>query len=99
MVPTGSPPEALTPTVLDLRNLRCPLPVLRTRKALRALGPDAVLVVYCTDPLSGVDIPHLLSQTGDALLDTERDGAVLTFTIRKRGRGDRPEQDPPACSH
>lgn len=99
MVRIGSLSDGLTPTILDLRNLRCPLPVLRTRKALRALTPDALLVVHCTDPLSGVDIPHLLNQTGDALLGTERDGAVLIFTIRKRGRGDRPEQDLPACSH
>ncbi len=68
---------------LDLRGLKCPLPVLRTRKALRALGPGAVLVVRCTDPLAAIDIPHLLHETGDRLDGTsERDG-VLTFRISR----------------
>lgn len=79
----------MKPTVLDLRNLCCPLPVLRTRKALRAIEPDSLLTVHCTDPLAGVDIPYLIHQTGDALLETEHDGTVYTFTIRKSGgRGD-----------
>ena len=52
---------------LDLRGLKCPMPVLRTRKALRGLQPDARLEVLCTDPMAAIDIPHLLRQTGDAL--------------------------------
>ena len=71
-------------TTLDLRGLKCPLPALRTRKALKTLPPGAVLVVECTDPLAGIDIPNLLNQTGDALEATERAGKVLTFWIRKR---------------
>lgn len=73
----------MTATTLDLRHLRCPLPVLRTRKALQALGTDAVLVVRCTDPLAGLDIPHLLQETGDLLLAAVQDQDGLTFTIRK----------------
>ena len=72
-------------TTLDLRHLRCPLPVLRTRKVLRTLAPDDLLVVHCTDPLAGIDIPHLIAQTGDALLSSEREADVLVFTIRKGG--------------
>ena len=68
---------------LNLRGLKCPLPALRTRKALKALQPGAVLVVECTDPLAGIDIPNLLNQTGDALEATERHDKVLTFRIRK----------------
>ena len=69
---------------LNLRGLKCPLPALRTRKALKALQPGAILVVECTDPLAGIDIPNLLNQTGDALEATERAGKVLTFRIRKK---------------
>ena len=42
---------------LDLRGLKCPLPVLRTRKALAGSASGDVLVVACTDPLAGIDIP------------------------------------------
>ena len=68
---------------LNLRGLKCPLPALRTRKALKALQAGEILVVECTDPLAGIDIPNLLNQTGDALEATERAGKVLTFRIRK----------------
>jgi tRNA 2-thiouridine synthesizing protein A len=68
----------------DLRGLKCPLPVLRTRKALAGLAPGDVLVVSCTDPLAGIDIPNLLRQTGDDLEETRSEARVLTFRIRKR---------------
>jgi tRNA 2-thiouridine synthesizing protein A len=69
---------------LDLRGLKCPLPVLRTRKALAGMAADDTLFVACTDPLSGIDIPALLHQTGDALEETQQEDGVLTFQIRKR---------------
>jgi tRNA 2-thiouridine synthesizing protein A len=70
---------------LDLRGLKCPLPALRTRSALARLAPGATLVVGCTDPLAGIDIPHLLRETGDVLEEQGREGAVITFRIRKAG--------------
>jgi tRNA 2-thiouridine synthesizing protein A len=42
-----------------------------------------VLVVACTDPLAGIDIPNLLQRTGDALEETQREARVITFRIRK----------------
>lgn len=68
----------------DLRGLKCPLPVLRTRKALAGLRRGDILLVACTDPLAAIDIPNLLRQTGDALEETRNDAAVVTFRIRKR---------------
>ena len=68
---------------LDLRGLKCPLPALRTRKALRAMRPDDVILVHCTDPLAAIDIPHLLAQDGHELLGETREAGVLTFRIRK----------------
>lgn len=69
---------------LDLRGLKCPLPVLRTRKALAASAPGDLLIVSCTDPLAGIDIPSLLNETGDALEDMRTEARVMTFRIRKR---------------
>jgi tRNA 2-thiouridine synthesizing protein A len=72
-------------TVIDLRGLKCPLPALRTRKALSRLAPGAVLVVECTDPLAEIDIPNLVRETGDVLEATARQDEVVVFRIRKRG--------------
>ena len=52
---------------LDLSGLKCPLPALRTRKALRALAPGARLAVTATDPLAGIDIPNVVREEGAAL--------------------------------
>lgn len=76
----------MTETHLDLRGLKCPLPALKTRKALGGLEPGALLVVECTDPLAAIDIPNLLNETRDVLeTQTQRDGALL-FRIRKAER-------------
>lgn len=69
---------------LNLRGLRCPLPALKTRKALKGLKPDDVLVVECTDPLAAIDIPNLIRETGDAIEDARQDGTVLVFRVRKQ---------------
>ena len=81
-----------TTTYLDLRGLKCPLPVLRTRKLLGKLEDGARLIVECTDPLSVIDIPHLVRMLGDVLeLNVERDG-IYVFHIR---RGAAMRQDAP----
>jgi tRNA 2-thiouridine synthesizing protein A len=73
-------------TTLNLRGLKCPLPALRTRKALSGLPANDILIVECTDPLAAIDIPNLLRQTGDALEDTARADEVMTFRIRKHAK-------------
>lgn len=73
----------MTEKTLNLRGLKCPLPALRTRKALGAMQPGDILLVECTDPLAGIDIPNLLNQTGDTLEQAHKDKKLLTFRIRK----------------
>jgi tRNA 2-thiouridine synthesizing protein A len=68
---------------LDLLGLKCPLPALKTRKALRGLNGGDVLVVTCSDPMSAIDIPNLVRETGDRLLDQSRDEGRLIFRIEK----------------
>lgn len=73
---------------LELRGLKCPLPALRTQKALKALEPGAVLEVLADDPLAPLDIAHLCRSAGHALLESETvGGAFHRFLIR---RGDAP---------
>jgi len=76
--------QRMTEKTLNLRGLKCPLPALRTRKALRDLQPADILVVECTDPLTAIDIPNLINQTGDTLEDTQKEKKLLTFRIRKK---------------
>ncbi len=70
-------------SVLDLTGLKCPLPVLRTRKALMTLMIGEQLEVHCTDPLSAIDIPHLIQQTGDRVEIIGQDQTGLVFLIEK----------------
>lgn len=68
--------------VLDLRGLHCPMPALRTRKALRRLTHGDRLIVECTDPLSVIDIPHLLRETGDTLERQGGENGLFIFHIK-----------------
>ena len=76
--------QVMTEKTLNLRGLKCPLPALRTKKALSQAQPGDIFIVECTDPLARIDIPNLLNQTGDALEDTHKDKKLLTFRIRKK---------------
>ena len=70
-------------TKLDLTGLKCPLPALKTRKALKSLNPGDRLEVHCTDPLSVIDIPNLIRETGDRIETTERAARRIVFLIEK----------------
>ncbi len=74
----------MTEKTINLRGLKCPLPALKARKALTGLKSGDLLIAECTDPLTTIDIPNLVNQTGDKLEDSSRDGEVLVFRIRKR---------------
>ena len=73
----------MTRKTLDLTGLKCPLPALKTRKALKALEPGDRLEVHCTDPLSVIDIPHLIRETGDRVEITQRAENRFVFLIEK----------------
>jgi tRNA 2-thiouridine synthesizing protein A len=73
----------MSTTKLDLTGLKCPLPALKTRKALKALNLGDFLEVQCTDPLSEIDIPNLIRETGDRVEITERAAGRIVFLIEK----------------
>jgi len=75
-----------TSAKLDLRGLRCPLPVLRTRKALKSMQAGDRLEVHCTDPMSVIDIPHLIQETGDRVEILEQLSPRIVFLIEKTSR-------------
>ncbi len=76
----------MIPARLDLTGLKCPLPALRTAKALKSLSPGAVLEVHCSDPLSVIDIPNLVRETGDMIKIMEHTEQRIVFVIEKTNR-------------
>ncbi len=70
-------------TVLDVKGLSCPLPVLRTKKALRDIPLDATLQVLTTDPSSIKDMETFCRQTGNELLAWKNDGGTYVFEIKR----------------
>ncbi len=68
---------------LDARNLNCPLPILRTKKAITKLQSGEVLKVVATDPGSVKDFEAFAKQTGHALLDSSEQSGEYTFFLQK----------------
>jgi tRNA 2-thiouridine synthesizing protein A len=74
----------MSETLLDVKGLNCPLPVLRANRALRSLEPGARLRVLATDRAAVADFQAYCRETGHALLAWSEDGGVLSFVIRRR---------------
>jgi tRNA 2-thiouridine synthesizing protein A len=72
-----------SPVPIDLRGLRCPLPVLRARKALIAMKPGERLLVEADDPLASLDFPQFCAESGHRLIEIGRTGDVLRFLIER----------------
>ena len=70
---------------LDLRGLHCPLPVLRAKKALRALPPGGEVEVFADDPLSPIDFAAYCQASGDTLVESVESDSVFRFLIRRGG--------------
>ena len=69
--------------ILDLKGLKCPLPALRTAKALTRLEVGAELEIICTDPMAQIDIPHLVQTEGHKLVSQKLEAECCIFVIRK----------------
>ena len=71
------------PQVLDLRGLRCPLPALKTRRALIRGRAGALFVVISDDPLARIDVPNAVREAGGEIISAESDGPAIRFAVRK----------------
>ena len=69
---------------LDARGLNCPLPILRTKKALSELAPGQVLKVLATDPGAVKDFQNFSKQTGNELLSHAEAQKEFTFYMRRK---------------
>jgi tRNA 2-thiouridine synthesizing protein A len=71
-------------TLLDVKGMSCPLPVLRANRALRGLGAGEHLRVLATDRAAAADFHAYCRETGHALLAWSEEGGVFSFVIRKK---------------
>ncbi len=73
----------------DARGLKCPLPVLRAARALRAMREGEVLRLVATDPMAAIDLPHFCREAGHAHLGMAEgaDGAQAHLIRRGPDRG------------
>lgn len=70
--------------VLDCKGLNCPMPVIKTKKALNEMESGQVLKMEATDKGSRADITAFASRTGNELLEVKEDGATFTFFLKKK---------------
>lgn len=69
--------------LVDCIGLKCPLPVLRARKALLGLPPGNVVQVESSDPMAILDLPHMAREEGHDVIEQQVDGDRATFWIRR----------------
>ncbi|WP_375572783.1 sulfurtransferase TusA family protein [Ahrensia marina] len=69
--------------MVDCIGLKCPLPVLRARKALLGLSVGKVVRVESSDPMAILDLPHMAREEGHEVIGQQVDGARATFWIRR----------------
>ncbi|WP_210367005.1 sulfurtransferase TusA family protein [Bacillus sp. REN3] len=69
--------------VLDAKGLACPMPIVRTKKAMDQLESGQILEIHTTDKGSTKDIPAWADAANHEILKTEQDGEVFKFWVKK----------------
>lgn len=69
---------------VDARGLNCPLPILRTKKALNEMQSGQLLRVTATDPASQRDFQAFSRQTGNTLVESSLEGEIYTYLLRRK---------------
>jgi TusA-related sulfurtransferase len=78
--------EIETAAVVDARGLLCPMPIIKTAKAMKELEPGEVLKLIATDRGSVADVPAWAGSTGNELLERYEEDDAFVFFLRKGGR-------------
>lgn len=73
-----------TQTTLDLKGLSCPLPIVKTAKAMKTMTAGELVEVLATDPGSRADFTAWCAATGNELLEQSESGGVFRYVIKKR---------------
>jgi tRNA 2-thiouridine synthesizing protein A len=83
----------MSDSILDVKGLNCPLPVLRANRALRSMQPGERLRVLATDRASIADFQAYCRETGHALLAWSEEAGVFSFLIRRRETDPAPKDE------
>jgi tRNA 2-thiouridine synthesizing protein A len=76
--------EVTTPArTVDVKGKACPIPVVKTAKAMKEMSPGEVLEVLATDPGVEPDMHAWAKQTGNELISIDQDGGVFRVLLRK----------------
>jgi tRNA 2-thiouridine synthesizing protein A len=81
----------MSETVLDVKGMNCPLPVLRANRALRSMPAGARLRVLATDRAAVADFQSFCRETGHALLAWSEENGIFSFVIRRRAEDPEPK--------
>ena len=71
------------PVLIDVRGLKCPLPVLKAARRMRSHAAGTRFLLLSTDPMAAIDVPHFCNENGHRLVADGRDGDELRFEIEK----------------
>lgn len=71
-------------TVLDVKGLKCPMPLLKAKKALNELTPGSKLRIFATDPGSMKDFRVFSDQSGHPLLESNESGGTYSYLLQKK---------------
>jgi tRNA 2-thiouridine synthesizing protein A len=77
--------DELAQVEIDLRGLKCPLPALMARRALRAALPGSTVRILADDPMAAVDVTHMCHQENYDVMSLARDGDVTRFVLKRPG--------------
>jgi tRNA 2-thiouridine synthesizing protein A len=85
----AAPPRQTSSQTLDVQGLKCPLPVLKARRAIKDMAAGEVLKIIVDDPAARLDFPHFCETQGHELLKTAEDSTsgVLYFYIKVGSSG------------
>ena len=69
---------------LDLKGMSCPLPIIKTAKAMKTLAPGQLLEVIATDPGSVADFKAWAQSTGNPLVEADQSEGVYRYVLKKK---------------
>ncbi|MCC3862134.1 sulfurtransferase TusA family protein [Pseudemcibacter aquimaris] len=69
--------------ILDVSGHKCPIPVLRLRRALEKLASDTIIELVATDPMTLIDVPHFCDQAGHDIIEQIETEEFIRYLIKK----------------
>ncbi|HEY4912877.1 MAG TPA: sulfurtransferase TusA family protein [Candidatus Dormibacteraeota bacterium] len=69
---------------LNLKGLSCPMPIIKTAKAMKDMPPGQLVEVFATDPGSVPDFKAWAQATGNPLVDSSEEAGVFHFILKKK---------------